>query len=365
MVVAGSFAKELEWPYFRLLSAGAVLIFFSLSSLALLCGCPLPDTRQLKWLVLRGMFGSLAFVFMIASVRLGASLGDAAAMASINTVIAALLGRLLLGEKLQVVHAVALLCTIAGSLLICRPGFLFGTPNPAFAGYLMAGASGFSMACVFISARKSHGAPLLMLNMSAAGFCILTFGSLPYTPLLEDYSLQPVWESLGLALGLMAAYAALMAAGMCAGSAAAMWCPAAVSATMNTGAKMLSGYLAQTLLFEQAPEVVTLIGAALMLAAVLIMATARSSGHNAASEETQPAQDGKTTADGQPQAGQERELGEEEETESLASFIAAEFVASEGGLRQRHSQVKTTVRQEPTPEVLGISAAVSAVVLSA
>mmetsp|Transcript_12053 Transcript_12053/g.22127 ORF Transcript_12053/g.22127 Transcript_12053/m.22127 type:complete len:388 (+) Transcript_12053:70-1233(+) len=362
MVVAGSFAKELEWPYFRLLAASGVVIFASLAALALTWHCPLPDMRQFKWLLLRGGFGSLTFVLMIASVRIGASPGDAAAMASINTVVAALLGRLLLGEQLHFVHGLAVVCSIAGSLLICRPGFLFGTPNPAFVGYIVAAASGFMQACVFISARKSHGTPLLLLNMSPAGFCVIAFGVLPSTPLLEDFSLEPVWDYPLLGLGLVAAYAVLLAGGMCTNSAAGMWCPAAVSATMNTGSKMLSGYLAQTLLFAQSPEVITLVGAALMLVAVVIMAAARSVGHEAAPEEKEPSQV-ETPGAGQSTASQEQ--GEEEETESLASFIAAEFVASEGGLRQRHATTKKKVREEPEPEVLGTSAAISAVVFSA
>mmetsp|Transcript_26231 Transcript_26231/g.47930 ORF Transcript_26231/g.47930 Transcript_26231/m.47930 type:complete len:385 (+) Transcript_26231:42-1196(+) len=358
LVITGSFAKEMQWPYFRLMAASAGVVFASSGALTLVWHCPLPDMQQFKWLLLRGGFGALTFVLMISSVRLGASAGDAAAMASINTVVAALLGRLLLAEKLQLVHGLAVTCSIAGSLLICRPGFLFGTPNPAFAGYLVAAASGFMQACVFISARKLNGTPVQLLNMSPAGFCVIAFGLLPSTPLLEDFSLQPVWDHPLLGLSIVAAYAALLASGIVTYSVAGMWCPAAVSATMTTGSKMLSGYLAQTLLFAQSPEVITLFGAVLMLAAVVIMAAARSVGQEAPGE-------GEQTEAATSPGTAKQEQGEEEETESLASFIAAEFVAPEGGLRQRHANAKKKIAWGPEPEVLGTSAVLSAVVFSA
>jgi len=364
MIVAGSFAKELEWPYFRLMSAAGIVIFVSLGALALASRCPLPDLRQAKWLLLRGMFGSLTFTGLISSVRLGATPGDAAAMSSINTVVAALLGRFFLGEQLHFVHGLAVACSVAGSLLVCRPAFLFGTPNPAFLGYIVAAASGFTQACVFISARKSHGTPLLMLNMSPAGFCVIAFALLPSTSLVSDFSMQPVWDYPVLAAGLVAAYAVLLAGGMCTQSAASMWCPAAVSATMSTGSRMLSGYIAQTLLFEQSPEPITVFGAALMLAAVVIMAAARlrSLKNDAAPEEKEP-QQAVAAASGLPVVSQDQ--GEEEETESLASFIAAEFSAPDGGLRQRAAKVKSAGQEGPDPQVLGTSAAISAVVFSA
>eukprot|EP00403_Amphidinium_massartii_P015556 CAMPEP_0178415554 /NCGR_PEP_ID=MMETSP0689_2-20121128/23611_1 /TAXON_ID=160604 /ORGANISM="Amphidinium massartii, Strain CS-259" /LENGTH=390 /DNA_ID=CAMNT_0020036877 /DNA_START=104 /DNA_END=1273 /DNA_ORIENTATION=+ len=369
MVVSGRFAQELEWPYFRFMAASGVLIFACLSIAALALKTPMPDSRQLKWLILRGIFGALTFVLMIASVRLGASPGDAAAMASINTVVAALLGRLLLGEKLQLVHGVAVLCSMAGSILICRPGFIFGTSNAAVAGYLVAATSGFMQACVFISARKSQGTPLLMLNMSPAAFCVLSFAVLPSTPLLEDYSLETAFDAPMLSLGLIAMNTLVLMSAMCANSAAAMWCPAAVSATMNTGSKMLSGYVAQTLLFDHAPEALTLCGAALMLAAVVIMAAARSSGRESAEDHGASAStgtDSKAVPSEQSKESSSFDENEDaEETESLASFIAAEFVAHEGGMRQRRTTSKSTAGHVPEPEVVGSSAALSAVVFTA
>jgi len=72
----------------------------------------------------------------------------------------------------------------------------------------------------------------------------------------------------------------------CAGS---VLCPAAVSATVYTAASMVFGYLVQTLLFGMVPSVVTLIGAALMLSAVALMAFADTALFESSSQSDQAA----------------------------------------------------------------------------
>merc|ERR1719199_175924 len=203
MVVTGKLLQEMDWPYFRLMSISSSMIVLCISLVALYLQVPIPSLAQAKWLTLRGLFGSMAFLLQISAVRTGASLGDAAALASINTMIAALFGRVFLGERLQWSHGVAVACSMSGATLIAKPSFLFGASEEAhplrWLGYSLAATSGLMQACVFISARKSSKSPLLLLNMSPAIFCALVFSLVPFAPFVDDASWQPALQAPGSA----------------------------------------------------------------------------------------------------------------------------------------------------------------------
>mmetsp|Transcript_48976 Transcript_48976/g.116473 ORF Transcript_48976/g.116473 Transcript_48976/m.116473 type:complete len:460 (-) Transcript_48976:170-1549(-) len=279
MVVSGRFAREIEWPYYRLVALSAVVTFVCFALAAYVSRASLPDAQQFKWLVLRGLFGSIAFILMVTSLRLGASPGDAAAMASINALVAALLGRAMLGEALQSAHGVGVLCSTAGAILICRPGFLFGTANAAaLLGYFVAACSGFMQACIPITARKSQGTSLLMLNMSPALFYAVSLPLLTGTSMLEDFHMNPVWDEPALGMGMVGLFAIVLMAAICTNTAGSVWCPAAVSATMNTGSKLLWGYLAQMFIFKTPLEAGKVLGAALMLISIAVIGSAKANG---------------------------------------------------------------------------------------
>merc|ERR1719329_1273892 len=62
---------------------------------------------------------------------------------------------------------------------------------------------------------------------------------------------------------------------MATGTAGAGMCPAAVGATVYTGSSIVFGYASQALIFDLVPEPFNLLGATLLLIAVVIMSATR------------------------------------------------------------------------------------------
>eukprot|EP00929_Paragymnodinium_shiwhaense_P010949 TRINITY_DN11605_c0_g1_i1.p1 TRINITY_DN11605_c0_g1~~TRINITY_DN11605_c0_g1_i1.p1 ORF type:complete len:291 (+),score=37.01 TRINITY_DN11605_c0_g1_i1:110-982(+) len=288
---------------------------------------------------------------MASAVRLGAPAGDVAALSSVNTVLAALLGRAFLGEVLQLRHVVAMACSMAGAILISRPSFLFesaaGESDVPSLAYALAVLAGFSMSCIAICARKADKTDVWVFNLSpsAAGISFILASS---TPLLDDATLSPLLEHPGQAFGWLALNVVLIAGSIACNSAGSMWCPAAVSATMSSAARILFGYVADIFIFGLRIQLLSVGGAALMMCGVLVMTLARAprQPEDDASLKEQP----ETSAVASPPAT------DTDETESLASFIAAEFVELQGyetPLRQRKPAGAPT---SPLASVLGASA---------
>jgi len=120
---------------------------------------------------------------------------------------------------------------------------------------------------------------------------------------------------------------------------AAQWCPAALSATVNNSANMVVGYLVQVLFFATPLELLTIIGAVLMLISVVSMSALQELAPAAAvSANTLPPQEAVTP----PQAMDENE-------ESVTAFAAAEFIAGIPRLRRRGSQIVGGAMAAPTP----------------
>ena len=59
------------------------------------CHC---DRKEIKWVLLRGLFGSSNNVLSVCAALAGAPMGSIGVLSSVNTVVAALLGRVVLGE---------------------------------------------------------------------------------------------------------------------------------------------------------------------------------------------------------------------------------------------------------------------------
>lgn len=73
---------------------------------------------QVKWVILRGLFGCANNVLSVSAILAGAHIGSVGALLSVNTVVAALLGRLVLGEALGKLHILAVFFSLAGAILI-------------------------------------------------------------------------------------------------------------------------------------------------------------------------------------------------------------------------------------------------------
>eukprot|EP00929_Paragymnodinium_shiwhaense_P088238 TRINITY_DN4851_c0_g3_i1.p1 TRINITY_DN4851_c0_g3~~TRINITY_DN4851_c0_g3_i1.p1 ORF type:complete len:385 (-),score=60.70 TRINITY_DN4851_c0_g3_i1:238-1392(-) len=309
------------WPYYKMLALVCLLCAGVFVLLTGLCQAPFPERRNLKWVLMRGLSSAACLGSMIAAVQFGAPAGDVAALGSVNTVFAALLGRAFLGEPLHVSHLVSLLGCMIGSLLISKPEFLFGSTSTAAptVAYVLAVISGLSASVISISARKAGDTSAWFLNSSATFVGAATFVAMPLTGLVEEPDLRVLQRSLDIGSVWIAAMVLVMFLDMGSTTLGAMWCPAAVSSTVLVAAQMTLGYLSDVLIFGVTIDSLSFCGAALMLGAVLVMARSR-----------KPAGEAAESPPESPEAGRAAELANEDETDSLASFIATEFASEQG-----------------------------------
>lgn len=357
--------KEQEWPYFRMFGSSCLLISMGIFSGLLLSGSRMPDVREGKWVLLRGFFGVTTYFTAVIAVYEGTPMGDVAALTSVNMVVAAFLGRLLLGEALRSIHLFALVCSLVGAALISQPSFLFPhsgrEDGRGWVGYVLAPASGTFQACVFICSRKSAGTSAWIHLLSTMAQCGLAGLLLPLLPVVSDHSLEPLGEKPLVTAGWLALILGAIFVTSLSTSVASRWCPAAVSATTTTAMRMSCSYAAQALLFGEALEPLTLLGAALMLAGVVAMAGARAAFPR--SSQAEGSQQAPDVSPGDVVEGLRELVNEEAETESLASFIASEFAdcsPHEKAVRFRRSAAAS----EPPAQQLGaVVAAVATVAL--
>jgi len=284
LIVAGDMVGsrvlvQMGWPYWPtnfcgyFLSSIAVLIYILIKRLAW------PMRRHAKWLVFRGLFGAGYWGLGILAVQVGASPGDAGALMSVNVVVAALLGRLCLGERLRVAHLAAVSFSVGGAMLISRPPFLFGgagVGSSSWVGHLLAIFAGVCQSCAFICSRHLADLNVNFCTLVAMLGCAFLCTLMPATGAVSDAPIQVLLNAaFAPTTAWIAGAFAIAMGGVSFACLGAVLCPAAVSATVYTACTMLFGYLAEVVIFGTNPQLVTLGGSGLMLLAVACMACAR------------------------------------------------------------------------------------------
>lgn len=374
-IIFGKLVTDSEWPYFTIMVVANILMALTFGTISVVTGARVPQPSQHKWVAMLAVSGTFSFLSSIVAVQVSAAPGDVAALTSINIVFAAFMGHLFLAEKLRLVHVAIVSCSVAGAVLISKPAFIFGGKAGSWLGCALALFSGFARAASLVCARKSVGVPVSLLSFATAVLGLPIIALLPFTPLIAEPPVGRVLvEPLAAAGLVLAAFFAGLAA-ISAGTLGSLLCPAAVSATVFTGACMVVGYLAQTLLFGAAPGWLTLVGAALMFFAVAATAGARTPQQLPSAEAlpTTPSVDQRTPQ--QTPVAEAVDVGadsvagaggvtgtEDDETESLASFAASEFseqAPHETPLRRRGQAIG-----KPFPERIG-TAGMAAVVATA
>lgn len=266
-----------RFPYYRMAGAGCLLSATALF-VNMLCSWEevKQSRKQLFWVFLRGLFGgALTFVFQLLAVSFGAPLGDVGALFSINVVLAAIQGSVILHEPMNSWHYLGVLLAVGGAVLISRPNALFGFQDKAassahdqsWLGYVLAIASAICMAQNFFCARKAKGVSRRLLTLSSlfqravALFLVVCFG------FTDDHQLGIAFKAPLVSTAWLFAVTLAMLTAMFASAAGSVSCPAGVSAVVFTAVNMSTGYIAQTLLFNQPPVALTMVGAGIMLAA--------------------------------------------------------------------------------------------------
>lgn len=348
------FAQLAGWPDLSLwgFSFGAGSLATGL--LIALLKIEFPSARELKWSILRGCFAAGSVVSMIFAVRLGISLGDFAALNGVNVVVAACLGRLFLQEPFHWVHSVAVLCSLFGAVFISKPELIFseGIQAAPWFAYFLALVSGCFDACVCICARVSANvSPVFMSSLTLLICCPVMFGCVPLAN--ASVGLDYFVSSPGEGLTWMGVLTFLTICCSACFSLGSQWCPASASATVDTATRMVFGYGLELLLFTGKLDALKLVGAALMFAAVCLMALSPQPKSTPVASTPEP----QTPQSVDPNATF-HDADDASETESLASFVASEFVSSGVALRFRRAGVAEGVQVAQT---IGSSAMTSVV----
>jgi len=320
------------WPYFRLMGTAALCIAGGIMMVKVSCdgwdglSC---KQNEIKWVIGRGLCGTLQFLFAVLAAVAGAGLGDIGALSSINTVVAALLGRCVLGERIGPVHVLAMLLSITGAVFISDPTKMNSGSKPfAWLGYTLALLCGASLGLMFICARKSKSASSWLMTVSAMGQRGLVFWIVAGTPAVDDFSYDKVVASPWLAVCYLLLLTFTTFTGNFLATVGAKRCPAAISATLMTAVSMGVGYGAQIAIFKQMPNSFTLVGALLMLLAVVTMAFARL-----------------------PKAQTEPSIAPSvQSSRSLASFVASEYAVRQGS----ESEMVPAVSSELRPRAVSL-----------
>jgi len=276
------------WPDWTMLGVSTILMMVFFVTGIAIARPALPAKEDGKWVLLAGVFFVGSFVLMIVAIRLGVPLGDFAALNSANVVFAAFIGRIVLREALRWGHLLAVVCTIGGAILISQPEMIFGSngANTVNAlGYGVALVSGLCDACIYISVRKAGDTSPWWINLSfTAQAGLVLIGT---APIVDGFPvarlLSTPWESLGW-IGL---YTCMGLTSLIMFTLASQWCPAAISATVDTATRMVVGYLLQVLFFGAFLNVPTVLGATLMFSSVAAMTVMQIIADGASTEPTE------------------------------------------------------------------------------
>jgi len=324
---------------------------FGVSAYLAIEGKGWPPKGEGRWALSAGFFMSLSMVILILSVKLGTPIGDLSSLVSINVVISALLGRLLLGDPLRWCHAVSAFCAFSGALLISRPTMLFGrpevgathTPDTAWLGYLLGPIAGVFDACSIISFRKCYSTSEWQVAVAYYSQAAILLMLLMLVPGLEAHPLTKIQASPAQAAMWVAAITAWDMPAMVIYGMAAKALPAAWTATVDTASRMVLGFVADILLFGEELHFLTCTGAGLMLLAVAVNAMVREQPVEAHSESN-------------PSTAQHESQDMEDDIASVASFAASEFVDVEPSARRNLGSIAQQLRLRLQQSKLGNTA---------
>jgi len=348
-----------EWnmPFHFILGCAEILLCIPL--FWLLCikgGFSMLKRSDLKWIWLRGLCGTLAFVFQLLAIHNGAHMGDVSALGSINVVVAAALGRTFLGESLHALHVIAISLSVAGAFVITKPEALLGLKHVdggvPYLGYLLAMASGFASGGLFIASRKSQHIDGWVMTLSVAlqeGFSVWL---LVVTGLVVEHPAAQIASAPLEAGGCLALMICIVIVSIFSMNLGSQKCPAAMSSTIFTSLQLSAAYTSQVLLSRKAPDNFSIIGSVMMLTAVALMALSRwrtSQKSSADAEAEVEAAPGPVVMENESSSGGASTYSaasDVDDTESLASFVAHEFsglTPSSENIRQRHTRVAATI----------------------
>ena len=274
-MVTSKLIEQSQWPYWYLLAVSVSLGTIPVAMLLYFRPTNWPSLADTKWILARSAFEDLHWYLAVVAVIIGAPPGDVAALTSIDIIAAAFFGLIFLGEQLRKLHLVALVLAIGGAICIARPEFIFGFSQSSCryctVGYCLALLSGCFQAASFICARKSAHVSIGVLTLTSLLLAIPMALVPPFLPMGHKDTAKQMLEEPGKAVGLILIITTWALFSIALPAAGATRCPAAVSAIVFTSSAMVSGYIAQIVLFGEMPRILTVVGAGSMLLSVVLM----------------------------------------------------------------------------------------------
>lgn len=277
IMLSSKLAEQYHVPFHLFMGIANLLMSCSFAAFAIQRGHP-PKVKDSnwKWVLLRGTFAAGTFSGTMLAVSLGASLGDVSALGSISVVVAAFLGRVVLGEPLGALHLASLACAVPGALLVSKPDIFLGEPGTSsLIGVLCAVVAGASAGGACIAARKGQDVAPSLLCASVAlqeGVALVLFSLAGVFKESLAGAHDFGWELLALVFLWSLLLVTLASFTMTVG---AQLCTAATSSTVLTSTSMAASYTFQSFIFKQPPNAVSICGAALLLVSVILMTLAR------------------------------------------------------------------------------------------
>eukprot|EP00927_Polykrikos_kofoidii_P009878 TRINITY_DN14144_c1_g1_i6.p1 TRINITY_DN14144_c1_g1~~TRINITY_DN14144_c1_g1_i6.p1 ORF type:complete len:325 (-),score=45.71 TRINITY_DN14144_c1_g1_i6:139-1113(-) len=267
--------KERGWPEITLyvfssvLSAIVIWMFMSINDI------PQPAKGERKWVILEGAAWAASFVALTLSVWLKTPLGDVAALTALNCVFASLLGYACLGEPLNAANFTALFLSGGGAIFIAQPSWIFSDTGESLTGthlgMVLAIASGFFDACVLVCSRLSADS-----DKWNHCFWALLEGSIAFV-FLGSFPSEDCWWDVPMLLDapfvaamLIGSLVVLNVANIITYITAAQYLPASLCAMLNVSSNMVFGFIMQVVVFDAPLELNPIVGAHLMLSAVVV-----------------------------------------------------------------------------------------------
>jgi len=220
-------------------------------------------------------------VLGILAALAGCPTGDVAALGSINTVVAALLGRTFLREALGWPSICGVILSTLGAVLISDPWSESGPEagpharGTTWLGFALALLAGTSMGCVFIASRKTPSVSPWLMTISATGQQGAVWWLLAAVWASDGGGMGKFGAAPGAAAALVVLLVVLTFLGSFLASTGSKLCPAAISATTYTAMSMVTNYAGQIWIFGQPPKALTVAGAVAMLFAVVAISLDR------------------------------------------------------------------------------------------
>ena len=165
---------------------------------------------NLGLLIVRASFGTLGILCNFYAIS-NMNLADASMLNKLSPFFVILFSYLFLKEKVTPTQALCVITAFIGSMFIIKPGFAFGSPLPAIAGFIGGLGAGAAYTAVRALSLKGEKGPFIVFFFSAFS-CLVTLPALlfHYTPMTGKQLLFLLLAGIcasGGQFGITAAYA--------------------------------------------------------------------------------------------------------------------------------------------------------------